>query len=162
MAFTIKRDGYGQVEDNHLSAKRSGHVYAQLPADKSIDILENGQFVKYDYAAGKCAFSGNGPWYMVYNEEKLYDERKQMHKHFALKREDFYDKQLVPRVVAVELGDLWTTNMVAEGDYTVGQKLAPNAQGVLADAPDGFIQVVKCYQLPDGQNAVKLQVVANQ
>ena len=85
-----------------------------------------------------------------------------MHKDVGLRREDFYDKQLVPRVVAVELGDLWTTNMVAEGDYTVGQKLAPNAQGVLADAPDGFIQVVKCYQLPDGQNAVKLQVIANQ
>lgn len=162
MAFTIKRDGYGQVEDNHLSAKRSGHVYAQLPAADGIDILENGQFVKYDYAAGECNFAGNGPWYMVYNEEKLYDERQQMHKHFALKREDFYDKQLVPRVVAVELGDLWTTNTLVDGDYAVKDKLAPNAQGLLEKNEHGFIQVVKCYQLPDGQNAVKLQVIANQ
>ena len=49
---TIKRIGYGQVEPNHLSAQRTGQIYAQLPADSSIEVLENGQFVKYDYANG--------------------------------------------------------------------------------------------------------------
>ena len=39
--------GYGQVEPNHLSAQRTGQIYAQLPAAPSIDILEQGQFVKY-------------------------------------------------------------------------------------------------------------------
>ena len=34
-----------------LSAQRTGQIYAQLPANKDIDVLENGQFVKYDYAA---------------------------------------------------------------------------------------------------------------
>lgn len=162
MAITIKRDGYGQVEDNHLSAKRSGHVYAQLPAADDIDILENGQFVKYDYAEGECNFDGNGPWYMVFNEEKLYDERKQMHKDYAMKKDDFYNGVMVPRVVAVELGDLWTTNIVKEEELSVGDKLAPGADGILEKSDQGFIQVVKIYSLADGQPAVKLQVVANQ
>ena len=34
--------GYGQVEPNHLSAQRTGQIYAQLPAAADIDILENG------------------------------------------------------------------------------------------------------------------------
>ena len=41
--------GYGQVEPNHLSAQRTGQIYAQLPAAANIDVLQNGQFVKYDY-----------------------------------------------------------------------------------------------------------------
>ena len=59
--------GYGQVEPNHLSAQRTGQIYAQLPAKADIDILENGQFVKYDYAAngngiGEVNFEGPGEW----------------------------------------------------------------------------------------------------
>ena len=71
--------GYGQVEPNHLSAQYTGQIYAQLPADPSIKILENGQFVKYDYAANKNGigfvnFTGAGEWMLVYNEIKLYRE----------------------------------------------------------------------------------------
>ena len=46
----IERIGYGQVEPNHLSAQRTGQIYAQLPCEDSIEVLENGQFVNYDYA----------------------------------------------------------------------------------------------------------------
>lgn len=76
---TFVTRGYGQVEPNHLTAQRNGQVYAQLPAAKDIDILENGQFVKYDYAKGVCDFSteaSSGAWMMVFNEVKLYDERE--------------------------------------------------------------------------------------
>ena len=67
MAISIDRaanvlaghENYAQVEPNHLSAPRSGGVYGQLPADSSIDILEQGTFVKYDYAAGKIDFDGD-------------------------------------------------------------------------------------------------------
>ena len=48
----MERIGFGQVEPNHLSAQRTAQIYAQLPAKSDIDILENGQYVKYDYAAG--------------------------------------------------------------------------------------------------------------
>ena len=64
--------GYGQVEPNHLSAQRTGQIYAQLPADPSIEVLEQGQFVKYDYAKGLVNFEGAGEWMLVYNEIKLY------------------------------------------------------------------------------------------
>lgn len=73
--------GYGQVEPNHLSAQRTGQIYAQLPtgsfyedgvATEPISILENGQFVKYDYAKGEVNFEGAGEWMLVLNEIKLY------------------------------------------------------------------------------------------
>ena len=66
--------GYGQVEPNHLSAQRNAQIYAQLPADPAIEVLEQGQFVKYDYAAGLVNFTGKGEWMLVYNEIKLYRE----------------------------------------------------------------------------------------
>ena len=68
--------GYGQVEPNHLSAQRNGQIYAQLPAAASIDKLEQGQFVKYDYAEGEVNFTGPGEWMLVYNEIKLYREHQ--------------------------------------------------------------------------------------
>lgn len=68
--------GYGQVEPNHLSAQRTGQIYAQLPAASDIEVLEQGQFVKYDYAKGLVNFEGKGEWMLVYNEIKLYREHQ--------------------------------------------------------------------------------------
>lgn len=68
--------GYGQVEPNHLSAQRTAQIYAQLPADKDIKVLEQGQFVKYDYPNEVCNFTGEGEWMLVYNEIKLYREHQ--------------------------------------------------------------------------------------
>ena len=64
--------GYGQVEPNHLSAQRTGQIYAQLPAAADIEMLQNGQFVKYDYSKGLVDFEGKGEWMLVYNEVKVY------------------------------------------------------------------------------------------
>ena len=60
MAEKIGRIGFGQVEPNHLSAQRTAQIYAQLPAKNDIDILENGQFVKYDYENHQVNFTGKG------------------------------------------------------------------------------------------------------
>ena len=68
--------GYGQVEPNHLSAQRTAQIYAQLPADPAINVLEQGQFVKYDYKEGLVNFTGAGEWMLVYNEIKLYREHQ--------------------------------------------------------------------------------------
>lgn len=155
-------DNYAVVEPNHLSAPRSGGVYGQLPADESIEILEQGTFVKYDYAAGKVDFDGEGPWMMVFNEEKLYDERKQMHRDYAMKKSDFYDGIMTPRVFRMYAGDIYTTNNLAKGDYAVGDKVAPGADGILAAGEgDGslVLKVVKEFTMPDGQPGVKLQVI---
>ena len=80
--------GYGQVEPNHLSAQRTAQVYAQLPAAADINVLEQGQFVKYDYANGVVNFTGAGEWMLVYNEIKLYREH-QMDCEFAMLKDNY-------------------------------------------------------------------------
>ena len=165
--------GYGVIEPNHLSARRNGKIYAQLPADKSIEVLENGQFVKYDYANGVVNFTGEGPWMLVFNEPKVYESR-QTNADFAMKREDYvayvYNAAndampegtvMVPRVMNTDRGDIYTTNMVGEESLTVGDTLAPNAKGILdkasgATATECVWQVAKVYTMPDGQPGVKL------
>lgn len=164
MAVTIARTGFGYVEPNHLSAPRNGQVYAQLPAAEGIDVLENGMFVKYDYAAGECNFDGEGPWMMVFNEEKLYDERHQMHRDYAMQKSDFYDGVMTPRVFAMVPGDIFTTNAVKEAEYNVGDKLKVGADGRLeagaAPAGEHSFKVVKETTMPDLQPGVKIQVIA--
>ena len=157
MAITFKREGYGQVEPNHLSAPRDGRVYAQLPANEDIEILENGMFVKYDYAAGEVNFTGAGPWMLVYNEEKLYDERHQMHKDWAQKVEDSYDGKIYPRVFGIVAGDIFTTNMFADNTtLAVGNTVIPGSDGILTAGSTGDLvfKVVKEYTL--NYNALRL------
>lgn len=164
MAVTIKRIGYAQVEPNHLSAPRDGHVYGQLPAASAIEVLEQGQYVYYDKAAGEVNFTGNGPLMMVFNEEKLYDERHQMHRDYAQKVSDSYDGKIYPRVFRVSAGDLYTTNALNEASYAVGDELCIDhttgflKKGDAALGEPGFI-VVKETTMPDMQPAVQVQVV---
>lgn len=80
--------GYGQVEPNHLSAQRNGQIYAQLPADSAIKVLEQGQFVKYDYKSGLVNFTGAGEWMLVFNEIKLYRDG-QSDCEFAMQKDDY-------------------------------------------------------------------------
>ena len=87
--------GYGQVEPNHLSAQRTGQIYAQLPADPAINVLEQGQFVKYDYAAGLVNFTGAGEWMLVYNEIKLYREH-QLDCEFAMLKGNYQARVYSP------------------------------------------------------------------
>lgn len=69
--------GYGQVEPNHLSAQRTAQIYAQLPAAEEIEVLENGQFVKYDYASGTVNTTcKTGEWMLVFNEVKVYRDHE--------------------------------------------------------------------------------------
>ena len=167
MAITISADsilGYRQVEPNHLSAPRDGRVYAQLPAAEDMTVLEQGTFVKYDYAEGEVNYTGDGPWMMVFNEEKLYDERKQMHRDFALLKDEAVHGVMVPRVFGMVAGDIYTTNNLEDGSYTVGDLLKVNATtgrltsgGAVGTAL--CAQVVKETTMPDGQPAVKVQII---
>lgn len=93
--------GYGQVEPNHLSAQRTAQVYAQLPADAEIDVLEQGQFVKYDYANGVCNFKGKGEWMLVFNEIKLYREG-QWDCEFAMVKDNYQAHVYSPYDAATE------------------------------------------------------------
>lgn len=161
----ISRIGYGQVEPNHLSAQRNGQVYAQLPCASSIKVLENGQFVKYDYPNGTVNFSGAGEWMLVMNEVKVYDARES-YKDFAL---DATKMDMTPRVYATHVGDIFTTNCLEKAgekgvktettnDIAVNDVLKINANGFLdkeGTSADEFT-VVKVYTMPDGQQGVKV------
>ena len=103
--------GYGQVEPNHLSAQRTAQVYAQLPAAADIDMLEQGQFVKYNYAKGVVDFEGAGEWMLVYNEIKLYREH-QMDCEFAMIKDNYQ-----ARIYSPASGD---TNFDAQSRYYNG------------------------------------------
>lgn len=160
MAITINRDGYSQVEPNHLSGIVSGQIYAQLPAATALgDTIENGTFAKYDIANGEVNFTGDGSWMLIYNEEKLYDERKQGHKDYAMTKGASQNGEMYPRLIKINIGDIYTTNAFADNtELTVGDKLYVGTTGILnATQADGPVfQVVKEYTMADGQEGVKI------
>ena len=166
MALLVK-EGFGQLEPNHLSAQRNGQIYAQLPCESSMEDLQNAQFVKYDYAEGEVNFTGAGEWMLVFNEVKLYDPRHS-YKDFALQKKNCVGGEMVPRVMKTMVGDIFTTNLVdaKEKDTTlaVGDKLVVGTTGILeySAAPGaGMVwQVAKVYTMADGQPAVKIQRIA--
>ena len=86
-AKMVKR-GFGQVEPNHLSARFTGEIYAQMPAAADIEVLEQGQFVKYDYANRAVNFTGVGEWMLVFNEIKLYRDWE-TDEDFAMIKRDY-------------------------------------------------------------------------
>ena len=116
--------GYGQVEPNHLSAKRTGQIYAQLPAAADIEVLEQGQFVKYDYMNGLVNFTGEGEWMLVYNEIKLYREH-QWDCEFAMRKDDYQARVYSP--VAAD------TNWDAQSRYYNGVDADGNSEITIGD-----------------------------
>ena len=83
MAF--KRIGFGQVEPNQLSAQKTGQIYASLPLAEDVEILQNGEFMYYDYKSGTVTADSIGEPMLVFNEIKLYDDRFRL-KDFAMIR----------------------------------------------------------------------------
>ena len=160
----MKRIGFGQVEGNHLSAQRTGQIYAQLPAKSDINLLENGQFVKYNYADGVVDFEGEGEWMLVYNEVKLYDAPwRESYKDFAMIKDNYtpgsdsithdglgpFKGQMVPRLFKTNIGDIFTTNCLEKAntsgkaevtltDLAVGDVVAPTkTNGYLKKSDSG-------------------------
>lgn len=80
--------GYGWVEGNKLSARYNGGIHAVLPAAPDILIIENGRFLKYDYANGVCNLTGPGEWLLAFNEVKVYEDRE-TDADFAMVKENY-------------------------------------------------------------------------
>jgi len=78
----ITKNGYGQVEPNHLSSQRTGQVYAQLSVEPQTlanlatpGIIQNGMFLDYDYAKNSVVASPSGGskiTMLVMNEVRTY------------------------------------------------------------------------------------------
>lgn len=148
----MKRKGYGQVEPNHLSAQYTAQIYAQLPAKyvdsedgnkvKAIEKLENGQFLKYNYAAGRASVDGDGEWMLVFNEVKLYDERHQNYKDFVVKASDMTDGTIYPRLLKTNIGDIFTTNTFKSSDTTPVTVSGPDGEITMPDLSLGDYLVI--------------------
>ena len=105
MAFT--RNGYGQVEPNQLSAQKTGQIYASLPLASDVDILQNGEFMYYDYKSGTVTADSTvgGEPMLVFNEVKLYEPFWQTsYKDFAM----------------IRVGDNYVTSRLATAGYGDG------------------------------------------
>ena len=108
MAF--KRVGYGQVEPNQLSAQKTGQIYASLPLDDKVKVLQNGEFMYYDYASGKVTADPKnakapGEPMLVFNEIKLYEPFwRTSYKDFAM----------------IRVGDNYVTSKLATEKYGSG------------------------------------------
>ena len=136
------KEGYGQVEPNHLSAQRTGQIYAQLPANADIDMLQNGQFVKYDYKAGEVNFEGKGEWMLVYNEVKVYRDY-QRDCDFAMIADNYEARVYSPITGAYEkdeegneivTGPIWTAAVAAADPYEIDSTANP-MKGKIFEGP---------------------------
>ena len=166
---TYVERGYGQVEPNHLSAQVNGKIYAQLPLSKSIAVLENGMFAKYNYVKNEVDLTGEGEWMLVYNTVKLYEDGLGDH-DYAMKNNTYGEKTsvvpatttVVPRLFKTDIGDIFTTNTIIAASLEVGAKLYVGTDGYLTtEANDGMTWVVvKVYTMPDGQKGVKIMRIA--
>lgn len=98
------RIGFGQVEPNQLSAQKTGQIYASLPLDESVKVLQNGEFMYYSYADNKVTAEPTVPGQepmLVFNEIKIYEDYLRL-KDFAM----------------IRVGDNYVTNPAAVGRVT--------------------------------------------
>ena len=99
--FSEGRIGFGQVEPNQLSAQKTGQIYASLPLSKDVKVLQNGEFMYYDYKTSTVTADGIGEPMLVFNEIKIYEDLL-MTKDFAM----------------IRVGDNYVTNAGAVGRIT--------------------------------------------
>ena len=164
MAITTKcayvTKGFGQVEPNHLSAQRTGQIFAQLPAKAGLALLENGQFVKYDYANKEVNFTGAGEWMLVYNEVKVYRDY-QGDKDFAMIA-DNYGALVYAAHNGVPADNPntvnWASAITAADPYEVDSTTTPMQDKVFGDPELMHGGYKMKNDLVDGVNAGKVMV----
>lgn len=182
MSTKFAYEGYGQLELNNVAFRRDGRIEAQCALDAAFESApaENGMILSVDKANGlvKLPVAGDElPKALHYSTEHMYDERALGLKNFKLSPADgFY-----PRMGYLSYGDLFTTNCLCYDDAAFASADALKAAldacattavygGVdasgriclakTAPTEGPVLKVVKHYTMPDGQAAVKLQVIS--
>lgn len=179
-------DGYGQLELNQVAFRRDGRIEAQcaLGDDFKTQPAENGMLLAVDNVSRIVKYPVAGekfPIALNYTTEHMYDERTPGLKNFKLNQNEFY-----PRLGYPAVGDKWTTNCLCydDGEFATDEELkAAYEAEALKAAPlyggvstMGAIKVSKTAptegpvlmavlgtgagSMPDGQFAIKFQVVA--
>lgn len=108
--MVLKRVGYGQVEPNQLSAQKTGQIYASLPLNKDVNVLQNGEFMYYDYSTKTVTAEPGvavGEPMLVFNEIKLYEPFwRTSYKDFAM----------------IRVGENYVTSKLATAGYGEGSE----------------------------------------
>ena len=108
--MVLKRVGYGQVEPNQLSAQKTGQIYASLPLNKDVNVLQNGEFMYYDYSTKTVTAEPDvavGEPMLVFNEIKLYEPFwRTSYKDFAM----------------IRVGENYVTSKLATAGYGEGSE----------------------------------------
>lgn len=179
MSTKFAYEGYGQLELNNVAFRRDGRIEAQCAlstADFSDEApAENGMLLAVDKANNvvKLPVDGSLPIALNYTTEHMYDERHPALKNFKLAPSDgFY-----PRLGYLSIGDTYTTNCLcydfesadaletalkAAGETAVYGGADASGRTCLSATKPAYgpvLKVVKYYTMPDGQKAVKLQVI---
>ena len=181
-------DGFGQLELNNVAFRRDGRVEAQCFLDETdfADVpAENGMLLAIDRVNRKVKFPVDGslPIALNYTTEHMYDERTLGLKNFKLDRATPEADSFLPRLGYPSVGELWTTNCICydNGEFTNEEALmeALKNKETLAATPvyggiskigavklsrtmptvGPVLRVVENTTMPDGQFAVKFQVV---
>ena len=181
-------DGYGQIELNQVAFRRDGRIEAQCALsedDFSATVpAENGMLLAVDNVNRVVKMPVAGEKYPIalnYTTEHMYDERTSALKNYKTEVGSFY-----PRLGYLAVGDKFTTNCLCyddaefDSDEELQEAYAPEA---LKAAPlyggvsaEGAIKVsatapvegpvllavlgTGAGSMPDGQFAIKFQVVA--
>lgn len=160
MAITIPAKAAGKyavVETNHVSAVRTGNMAAQYSTD--IAVLQNGMAVNVNHQTKKIvAPAANKPLYLHASEEQLYESHVGRDS-FAIKAKQY------PRALKLEIGDIFETDAVIAGEYTVGDVVGPDANGFWTKVAGNLIAgttgvVAAEVYLPNGKPGIKIAITA--
>ena len=183
-------DGYGQIELNQVAFRRDGRIEAQcaLGEDFAEVAAENGMLLAVDNIHRIVKFPVAGekfPIALNYSTEHMYDERHDSLKDFSIKKDEKFG-YFYPRMGYPSVQDKFTTNCICydEEEFADDDALkAAYKPDALEAAPlyggiseIGAIKVSKTAptegpvlmavlgtgagSMPDGQFAIKFQVIA--
>ena len=167
---------YPQLEINRAAFLKNGEVVSQLPLSADFseeDLCFNGMWVDANKANHeiKPAAEVTAMYGIVYTTEKEWNPQVLGLKHFAQKEGDY------PRVGIMQRGDTFTTNCFDMGEYDSPEAIkealeaeeemyiipvAGEAMPSLAKAAPAeglYGQVIKYYTMPNGEPAIKYNIV---
>lgn len=183
------KDGYGQIELNHVAFRRDGRIEAQCELDpqeftkENGRVAENGTLFAIDKVNGvlKTPTLENAallPIGVNYSSEIIYSNHNRSLKNFCLKPGEF-----LPRLGLLAVGDTFTTNAFAyDSEAMATEEVVIEALNAIdktplyagiADGAEGYLtlnaakptagpvlKVVQKTTMPDGQLAIKVQVLS--
>lgn len=176
MALKKLYKGFGQIELNNVSFRRSGRIEAQCsldPTDFAEIPAENGMLLAVDKLKNVVKLPEEGvdfPIAINYSSEHMYDEVNKGLANFKLTIGDF-----LPRLGYLSVGEIFTTNCICADDAVFADVTAvkdgmaagiygvPCALGCIClveekPASGVVLRAVKATTMPDGKFALKFQV----